>query len=275
MIDQPGVYDIPAATYHADPWPGGSLSHTGARKLLPPSCPAHYRHWVDHGEPPKADWDFGHVVHGLLFGIGDPVKVIDADSWQTKAAQGARKAAYTAGEVPILRSDHIQAQDMVDALFQHPHAAELLHEMGQPEQSLFWVDEATEVPRRARLDYLLRNGDVIDYKTCNSAAPSAIAKSMVNYGYFMQAPWYQDAVVDVGLADYPPEFTFIFQEKTPPYVVTVATPDEEMLAYGRAQNREAIELYYQCKTFDHWPGYADGPVTVSLPRWAIRELESA
>lgn len=38
-ITEPGVYDLPAEVYHADPVEGGSLSSTGARKLLPPSCP--------------------------------------------------------------------------------------------------------------------------------------------------------------------------------------------------------------------------------------------
>ena len=32
-----GVYDIPEDLYHRDPVPGGSLSCSGAKKLLPPS----------------------------------------------------------------------------------------------------------------------------------------------------------------------------------------------------------------------------------------------
>ncbi|MBO0827768.1 MAG: hypothetical protein J2P24_08300 [Streptosporangiales bacterium] len=50
MITEPGVYNLPAAVYHADPVPGGSLSQSGAKKLLPPSCPALYRYWADHPE---------------------------------------------------------------------------------------------------------------------------------------------------------------------------------------------------------------------------------
>src|SRR5258708_26204894 len=38
-----GVYGIPADAYHADPIEGGSLSSSGARRLLPPGCPALFR----------------------------------------------------------------------------------------------------------------------------------------------------------------------------------------------------------------------------------------
>jgi len=34
QVTAPGVYDIPAEAYHADPVPGGSLSASGARDLL-------------------------------------------------------------------------------------------------------------------------------------------------------------------------------------------------------------------------------------------------
>jgi hypothetical protein len=275
IITEPGVYDIPAREYHADPWPGGSLSHSGARKLLPPGCPAHFRHWVDHGEAPRDEWDFGHAAHSLVLGVGEPLEIVDADSWQTKAAQVQRKIAYAAGKVPLLRKDLAKAEAMAEVVYRHPYAGELLSEPGKPEQSMFWPD-TSGITRRARLDYLGHSGDefVVDYKTCNSSSPEAIARAMWNYGYYQQAPWYQDAVVGVGLLEDWPEFLFIFQEKTPPYIVTVASPDEEMLAYGRARNREAIDVYYRCKTFDHWPGYADGPVTVSLPRWAHHGLDA-
>ncbi len=34
-ITAPGVYVIPADDYHADPVPGGSISASGARRILP------------------------------------------------------------------------------------------------------------------------------------------------------------------------------------------------------------------------------------------------
>ena len=60
-ITAPGVYDIPAEDYHRDPVPGGSLSSTGARKLLPPSCPAKFRYEQDNPPTPTAALDFGQA----------------------------------------------------------------------------------------------------------------------------------------------------------------------------------------------------------------------
>lgn len=66
-VTEPGVYDdMPEHVYLADPVPGGSLSFSGAKALLPPSCPALYRHQRDHGRPPKPAFDFGHAVHSMV-----------------------------------------------------------------------------------------------------------------------------------------------------------------------------------------------------------------
>ena len=62
-LTEPGQYGgVTPEVYHADPVFGGSLSSSGARALLPPSCPALFRHKQLHGEPPKAEFDFGHAA---------------------------------------------------------------------------------------------------------------------------------------------------------------------------------------------------------------------
>jgi hypothetical protein len=72
VITQPGVYDLPADVYHADPVPaelGGSLSSSGAKLLLPPSCPAIYQWARTH--PTYSDaFDFGHAAHKKVLGAG-------------------------------------------------------------------------------------------------------------------------------------------------------------------------------------------------------------
>jgi hypothetical protein len=271
-VTAPGVYDIPNETYQADP----ALSASGAKLLLPPNCPAKYRQYRDHGEEANPVYEFGTAAHTVILGSGPPVTVVKHASWRSHAAQDEAEAARAEGAVPVLLKDWNTVLDMVEVLDAHPYASQLLNTPGVAEPSLFWPDTPTGVARRARPDYLHGDNEIIiDYKTCTAAHPKAIAAAMWNNGYYMQAPWYQDAVTGLGLLDYWPEFIFIFQEKTPPYLVTVVSPDEEMLSRGRQRNREAIDVFYRCTTFDHWPGYADdAPVTVSLPSWAIRELDA-
>lgn len=282
VITQPGVYDIPANVYHSDPVPGGSLSSSGARLLLAPSCPAKFKHAIDHGRPEKRAFDFGHAAHSKVLGVGEPIVVIDAASYSTKAAKEARDAAYADGHVPLLAHENEQVDAMAAVLREHPQAGPLFAPgRGIAEQSLFWQDPQTGVWLRAMVDWMLPAGPgqrliVVDYKSCISADPAAIAKSFDSYGYYRQAPYYLAGAKTLGLHQgQEPAFVFVFQEKTAPYLITIVQPDPDSLMWGERDNRLAINTYAQCKATGHWPGYADDVLPVSLPTWTVRRHEDA
>lgn len=277
VIDTSGVYDLPEHVYLSDPIPGGSLSFSGAKRLLPPSCPAIFRHEQLHGRPPKPRFDFGHAVHSLVLGAGEPIVVVDAEDWRTKAAREQRDAAYLAGHVPLLTADHQAAQAAAEAVFAHPIAGALFADkQAQAERSLFWRDERHDVWRRARLDWQTTLPDgrpvVVDLKTCQSAEPAAIAKAVLTYRYYQQHPFYCDGLASLGLAE-DPAFLFVFVETARPHLVTVCELDPAAVDAGRARNDRAIEVYAECKATDTWPGHVpdtDIPV-ITLPAWATAE----
>lgn len=275
-ITEPGCYDLPEKAYHSDPVPGGSLSSSGARRILPPSCPAIFRHEQLNGRPEKRQFDFGHAAHAEVLGSGAPLVVVDAEDWRTKAARDQRDAAYAAGHVPILATEHEQVLGMAEALRAHPIASALFNpERGKAEQSLFWWDPRFDVCRRARLDWLpfASDGRMIlgDYKSTVCAEPAAVAKSVANYGYHQQAGWYIDLVKALGLAE-DVAFVFVMQEKTAPYLVTVAELDHTALRIGRHLNDRALEVYAECAATDTWPGYTGRPqTTLYAPAWMLRE----
>jgi hypothetical protein len=273
-VTEPGVYEMPNEEYQADPVPGGSLSHSGARKLL--ECPAIYRHWADGGSARTRAFDLGHVVHKLVLGAGSEVVVIDAGNYTTRSAREERDAAWASGKTPILRAEYDEAQTMAAAVLRNP-VANALFDDGQPERSLFWRSD--DVWLRARLDWLPdpkpgRRLIVPDLKTTKSAHPDYLRKALYDYGYYQQAAWYLDAITALGLGD-DPAFVFVFVEKTAPYLVTICEPDADAFLYGRAQNAKAIDLYRQCRAADHWPGYADDVIPLALPNWAAYALENA
>lgn len=282
LITESGVYDIPSDVYHHDPVPGGSLSSSGARLLLPPNCPALYRHRVDNPAPPKRVFDFGHAAHKEVLGVGPELVVVDAPDWRTKAAREARDTAYEAGSVPLLFDEYDQVQQMAAAIRRHPVASVLFNpERGRAEQSLFWVDPETGVWRRARLDWLPDNisdaGRLIipDYKTAASGDLRAIQRAIHAHGYHQQNAWYQDAVVALQLAEQA-AFVFVFQEKTAPYLVTVVEVDAAALAIGRTLNRKALDVYRHCTATGRWPGYADDDIAlVALPTYAEIQHDAA
>jgi len=274
IIDTPGVYDIPEDYYHADPIPGGSLSSSGARKILPPSCPAIFRHEQLHGQQHRPVFDFGHAAHKRVLGVGAPICVVDAPDWRTKAAREQRDAAYAAGHVPVLAAEAAVVEEMSAAILAHPVASMLLDpDAGKPEQSLFWQDG--DIWCRARLDFLRHPDEsgriiVVDYKTCLSAEPAAIAKSVASYGYHQQAAFYSAGVRALGLAD-EVGFLFVCQEKTAPYLVTIAEVDALALRIGQARNEQALEVYAECKATDTWPGHTDDIALIALPAWITNQ----
>lgn len=272
-ITEPGVYDLDADTYHADPVPGGSLSSSGARKLLPPSCPAIFRWEQDHRSASTKAMELGTAAHKLVLGVGPELVRIDAAEWRTKDIKAKVADVRAAGGVPLKPVEYEQVTAMAAALRAHPLARRLLARgYGQPERAVFWRDDETGVMRRALLDWMPeadRGRPVVaDYKTTTSANPKTIPRTIEKWGYHCQAPWYLDALHAIG---YPPEtaFVFIFQEKTAPYLVSLAYLDGDALRTGRALNRRALDTYARCTAMGRWPGYSDDLTEVSLPPWAL------
>lgn len=274
-----GVIDgMPETDYHRHP----ALSSSGARKLLPPSCPAIFRHEQLNGQPPKRVFDVGHAAHALVLGVGAPIEVVqkttkdgtlcDADDYRTKSATDHQAEIRAAGRTPLLRSEYEQVQAMAAALREHPVASALFDlDHGKAEQSLFWHDTRFGVDRRVRFDWLPDAGPgrfiAGDYKTAHSVSPDALAKSVADYGYYQQADYYLDSLVALGITD-DPAFVFIAQMKTPPYLVTPFWLPADWLRVGRARNAQALELYAECLATDTWPGYADDDVlALEPPSW--------
>ncbi|MEU2799018.1 PD-(D/E)XK nuclease-like domain-containing protein [Streptomyces sp. NPDC007117] len=273
----PGLYpDLLIETYHGD---RASLSSSGARSLLAPSCPARFRYEQDHPRPRKATFDFGTAAHRVVLGDGPELVAVEADDWRTKAAREERDEVEAAGGVALLAADYDQVQHMADAIRRHPVASALFAPgSGRPEVSVFWDDERSGVRRRARFDWLPNPSPgrliIPDYKTCRSAEPSALAKAVHEYGYHQQADWYRAAALAAQLGGEDTAFVFVCQEKTAPYLVTVFEPDMTALRIGAAKNRRAIETYARCVETGHWPGYTDDIAYLSLPTWAeIRDAE--
>lgn len=269
-ITTPGLYpDLPEADYHADPVPGGSLSSSGARKLLS-TCPARFDYERRNPPPSTDEFDLGKAFHAAALGVGAETVVVDAKDWRTNAAKEAKAAAYADGKVPLLAHQAKQVAAMVDAVHRDPLADALLSK-GDAEQSLFWIDERTGIWRRSRLD-LIRPDVIVDVKTCESATEEHIRKAIARYGYHGQADFYLDGAHTLGLGDLP--FLFVFVEKAPPYLTHVVQLGADELAAGRRLNNRAVDLFAECQQAGRWPGYADDITTISLPPYALRTEET-
>lgn len=270
--------NIPDEVYHAD---RESLSVSGAKLLLPPSCPAKFQEYIKGERKSKRIFDFGHLAHRIVLGDGPKFAVLDpavhglkkdgtlADSPRATAGwKQAEAEARERGLIPVSVDEWSVAEEMARKVYQHPDAGRRFAE-GTAEVSVYHTDPETGVRLRGRFDWLEPNGDLDDYKTSTTANPAELVRKFYALGYFMQAAWYIDLAIATGLSE-SPTFRFIVQEKVPPYVVAPVRYDDEAIAEGRRRNRQAIRLYAELieAGHEHWPGYADETVTISLPRWA-------
>ncbi len=275
-ITEPGIHQMTNEEYHSHRY---ALSSSGARQLLPPSCPALFRHAQDTPQEPKKTFELGTAAHKLVLGEGPDLVQVDADKWTTNAVKAEVAAIRDEGGIPLKPAEYEQVHSMADALRRHPIASVLFDPArGKPEQSLFWRDRPTGVMRRARFDWLpdARSGRLIipDYKTCRSAEPAALARAVEEFGYHQQDDWYRSGAKALGLADDSAAFVFVCQEKTAPYVVTVVEMDATARRIGAARNRRALEIFAECTATNRWPGYSDEIAYLSLPTWAeIRDTE--
>ncbi|WP_407563369.1 PD-(D/E)XK nuclease-like domain-containing protein [Streptomyces sp. 184] len=264
---EPGQYDIPAEQYHADPVPGGSLSATGAKKIL--DCPARFKHALDNPEPPKRVFELGTAAHSIVLGDGPELAKIEHKDWRTKAAAADVKAARAAGKIPLKPAEYAAVYDMATALAADPEASELLAPgSGEAEQSLFWQGDG--IWWRARLDWLRGDG-IVDYKRAKSVKPEHLEKVIWEYRYHVQEHVYRSGVAALGLLPEPVQFRFIFQEPEPPYLVTVAELDPAAQDIGRLDVERAAFLYDHCRRTGEWPAYVPHTAVLSLPDWVQRQ----
>lgn len=281
-----GMYSgIPDEVYHAD---RGSLSSSGARALLAPSCPEIFRHQQLEPPAPKPQYDFGHVAHKFVLGEGSEIAELDPaihglnkDGSPSKSPtstamwQEAAEAARQRGQIPMHIAEVAKAKAMAAKVREHPLAAALLAD-GTPELSGYWHDPETGVRLRFRPDWLPNPGRgrliVVDYKTATSAHPGHFARAAADYGYHQQVPWYLDGLAACDIAD-DAAFVFIVQSKTPPFPVSVIELKPDDIELGRRRNRKAIDLYAACAAHDHWPDYGQGVHSVSLPSYAVYQQE--
>ena len=252
------IDDMPAEDYHAHPGVGSTTLKTLAKHP-----PAVYRHRMDHPEH-KAAFDIGTAAHSLILEkslIG--LDVIVADSWRSKGAQEARKAAYNAGLTPILEHELESVKAMSNAVMAHPHASQLL--TGHVAERSYFA-EIDGAGAKCRADAMHEGiGAGVDLKTTADADPAEFGRTAYGFGYHQQVAWYQDVIQAV--TGFAPAFYFVLVEKAAPYLVSVVELTPEFVDYGREANARALSIYQQCQESGEWPGYTD-PALVEIPRWA-------
>ncbi len=163
----------------------------------------------------------------------------------------------------LIRQSSLENIELMRAELMKNSKIKALLSIGSAEMSRFFIDESTGVKCKMRADFVHGSNQsvIVDYKTCDDARPQAFAKSIVNYGYDIQAAHYKIG----GKADY---FYIVAQEKNPPFACVLYLISSDWIKRGELLRRAYLDVYAECLSSDKYPSYPANTNTLEIPRWA-------
>lgn len=263
---------IPAELYHRRHL--GEASKSGLDQIE--RSPAHYKAWVEgQREHTSSAFQFGTALHASLL---EPKRfretyVVEPDfgdcRYKENKALRDEWRAENRGSVVISSADMLAIEGITGSVMAHDRARPLLT-AGDSEVTIAWVDEATGVRCKARIDRLVQHGDswiAVDAKTTEDAGPEQFARSAARYGYHHQAAFYLRGLQALGVSC--SLFAFAAMEKEAPFAVAVYVLEEEALAHANACIDRALSRMARCLSSGEWPAYPREVQSLALPRWAL------
>jgi hypothetical protein len=284
----PGLHEMSAEAYQDLP----ALNASGARTIVE-HCALKYWHDSplnpDHVPEHKHEFDVGTAAHLAVLEpdrFRDSTVIVEAkkkdgslaEDYRTDAAQQIRDAAYLAGKTPLFARQVEQVMAIRKAVLAHPVAANAFTD-GVAEQTFIWRDPETNIPCKARADWL-RSGDryIANLKTTTNAGPRAFPRTAWGLGYHVSAAWYMDGF-KLATGHELEAHWFVAVEREPPHLIAVYQFDERAIEWGRLIYRQALAMLAQCIAKDECPGYREPPYdkdrafTIALPSFAEYQLQ--
>lgn len=270
---KPGIYrDVPFAEYLS--WPAvsnsgiklalRSLAHFKARPEIDPTPAMRLGSFLHCGvlEPlaiaqryavmPRYEQDAENVTRG-----GEKSSSTGTVYYKAKAQEF--RAANSGKEI-VDEADYKTLVGVHRALMQSAKAREYLTERGDAEVSILWHDPETELPCKARIDFL--NSGLNDLKSCADAA--RFSNVIADNGLHRQAAHYQNGYRVLTGETKP--FRLIAVESKPPHGVRAAPVHEDAIETGWSEVRRALLSIAEAYRADNWPSYVD-PSSWCLPSW--------
>ncbi len=290
-LTEPGVYQLAAEDYFADPAPEPSLSHSILKMLIPGHRPGRSPRHVRlvhprlrpgpaHLEKPTEAKEHGAVLHKLLLGTGVNVVEIASDDWKKHADQQRRAEARAAGRIPILSRRLAELHECADAVIEQMLEIEACAEFFDPdcmsEATLLW--QLGPLWCRALVDRMAPTV-WFDLKSTGISAAPEDYNWTIEREHATQDSWYRSgarALAEIGKLAVPPTaFRFVVFETYAPYCIATYEVGQSLAESATADIRAASATWARCLLTDTWPGYGREVRTVeaSVSRM-IRSQES-
>ncbi|MCA2013482.1 PD-(D/E)XK nuclease-like domain-containing protein [Cereibacter sphaeroides] len=270
-----GVHQLDGDEYHMDPCRLPSLSSTLAKKMLAQS-PLHA--WTDSARlnpdwqpTDKKTFDIGRAAHRAILGRGSDFAAIPESLLASNGAASTKEAkafiedCRSRGITPLKT---VEVEEVGSMATKMAARLELLNITFDPANSeIAALAQIGETWCRMMADNAPIDDPrfIYDLKTCESAAPEACQRAVMNYGYDVQAAHYLETWRAATGENR--KFRFVFQEKSAPYEICVVELGEDTLSMASRKIARARETWAHCLKSGNWPGYPLGVQQIELPEW--------
>ncbi len=249
----PGIYfGLDENVYHNDP----ALSHSGMRNIL--IHPHHY--WYHSPLNPNREFkvtdamQFGSQCHMLLL---QPEKFFDVYS--------VHGMGYSPKKKLIARAEYDKINESIDMIKDVPDAYSYFRN-GYAEVSIVWIDPATGMRLKMRVDFLRVFG-CIDYKRNKEIENNPLGWAIAEHAYDMQCEVYREGIKQIRILlrkkkavihncpdskwleafmnEEDNMFVFFFQRTTRPFVFRILHFDDEITKNAIFRMSCAVERYVE------------------------------
>lgn len=251
-----GLYSsLPFETYKKLPFLNNSLASEMLRS------PAHCFYKMTHKGRTTEAQRLGRNVHSLLL---DKKPTLIAKPTRQYGRDFLSASDLKKGDDPIARK-------IAESVRGNKVAASILQSATHKEATIVW-EHATGQMLKARLDVLdLKKNYFADVKTTRDASAEAFRRDLYKYGYHRQGAMYRAAMESLGVRC--DGMIAIVVETIAPYAVALYEIEPETLDLGWRQLEPLIEQFAHCKAENDFPGYDTAPQRLTLPGWAIKQIE--
>lgn len=278
----PGIHDIPADAYHADPCDAPSLSASLCQTITT-KTPRHA--WAasprlnpDWQPDDRTKFDLGTAVHEVMLGKGRGIYEVPFSDYKTQASRDARDWARSEGFTPLTQPN----VDRVKAMVAAARAQLDAHPFGNPfdripkadkEVTLIW--DQGGVRNRVLIDALDRRDRIAwDLKTTGALAePESWVQTAMGNGIDVRSRFYLDGLETLLPGAW--RYRFVVVEVEFPHCLSVVELSGQAVDFiGRKKVDRGRVLWGECLTARSWPGYTSELAIVDpRPSWEARWLE--
>jgi PDDEXK-like domain of unknown function (DUF3799) len=230
----------------------------------------------DNPQPPTDAMKLGTVIHTAIleppllgkiavWGLIEEQKVRRGKVWD--AFQEANKDL-----IILTKAEQAAVADAVDGAYDTPVARGYLAEAGPTEVSMFWVDKATGVYFKGRIDKLIRTKNtatILDLKKTRNCSPRRFGAQAFALAYHAKAAIYVSGYQQ--LTGIRPKFKWLALEAKAPNECAVyrATPD--VLILGGELVDSLVKRLLECQKADFWPPEMEEESDLLLPAYAYED----